>query len=90
MKSRDSSTREVGRLAPEQLAHRAAPEDAADHRGGLQCRLLDGRQQVDARGEHRVDRVGDISFGIADVALERGREQLLQEERVALGRASTS
>ena len=82
MKSRDSRTARSGASPSSSSRTRAAPEDAADHRGRLQRRLLDGRQQVDACRQHRVDRVGH-QVRIADVA--GAGTELLQEERVALG-----
>ena len=73
---------EIGCVAVEELPQRSAPEDAADHRCRLERRLLDRRQQVDARREHRVDGVRHL-LGVADVAC-LGAE-LLQEEGIALG-----
>ena len=54
---------EVGHTADE-LVDRARPEDASDDGSHLQGRLLRGRQQVDARSQDRLHRVGNLeTFG---------------------------
>jgi hypothetical protein len=49
--------REVGSCALEQLLDRTGPEDATDDGGRLEGRLFCRRQEVDARGEHGLNRV---------------------------------
>ena len=75
----------------------AAPEDAADYGCLLQRVLLARLQQVDARGEDALHRVGKLDRGervggfpasvlVDDAALvDQLAEDLLEEERVALG-----
>ena len=85
---------ESGRLAIQQATDRARPEHAAHHRGALQGVLLGRGQQVDAGGQHGLDRVGDDDVadvlrgappvsGPDDPALvDEVTDDLLQEERV--------
>ena len=80
----------------DELADRAAPEHAADHRSRLQCRLPGPAQQVDARGErgldgvrHRKTRRKLTERPAAAAAGEhspagQSRDQLLHEKRVPL------
>src|SRR2546421_12892993 len=65
------------------MRDRTAPEDASDHRGALEDELLALRQAVDARGDQRLDRVGNPLRAVA--VLEEHSDGLLPEERVALG-----
>ena len=63
---------------------RAAPEDAADQGGVLERPLVEGVEPVDARGDQRLDGVGDALERAALLVGEHAR-RLLEEERVALG-----
>ena len=80
---------EVGRFPVDQLAHRAAPEDPADHRRRLEGGLVDRREEVDSCGEHCLHRVGDLGLERKGAVVDAG-EQLLEEERVALGAVERS
>jgi len=87
---------EVRRRALEQLIDGACPEHAADYGGRLEGCLLRAGQEIDARSEHGLNRVGDLKplrqlgAGPAAVAaleyatIDQSREQLLHEERIAL------
>ena len=67
----------------QQVLDRAFPEDPADHGGALEQALLVSPQPVDARGDHRLERVGNpLRRG---PALEQHPGRLLDEERIALG-----
>ena len=96
-KSRSCEQAEVRIRSLDELADRTAPEDAADHGGRLQRRLLGPGQQVDARGEHGLDGVRhretrrELTERPAAVPpgehapVDQRRDQLLDEERVPLG-----
>ena len=64
-----------------QVGDGALPEDPPDHRGTLQEPLLVAGQSIDARGDDRLQRVGDALRS----ALEQHPRGLLDEEWVALG-----
>ena len=53
-----------------------------DHRPALEHRALAGAEPVEARGEQRLHRLGKPALG--ETALEREREELLEEERIPL------
>jgi len=88
---------EVGRRPLDEVVDGPGPEDTADHGGSLQRSLLGGRQQVDARGEHRLDRVRHVKAlgqprvrpaaveALEHAAVDQRGDQLLDEEGVALG-----
>ena len=54
-----------------------------DDRAALEHRALAGAEPVEARGEQRLDRLRQRALG--EAAFQREREELLEEERVALG-----
>ena len=73
---------DVGR----EVLERALPEHAPDDRCALEKRLPRRRQMVDARGDERLERVGDASRpAVPGAALEQHADRLLDEQRVALG-----
>ena len=53
-----------------------------DHGAALEHRALAGAEAVEARGEQRLDRLGQRP--LREPAFQRQRQQLLEEERVAL------
>ena len=53
-----------------------------DHGPALEHRALAGAEPVEARGEQRLDRLRQRALG--EAAFQREREELLEEERVAL------
>ena len=81
------------------LGHRqgAGPEEAADDGRLLHDVLLLGRQAIEARGEERLDRVGEgdargaarrhpsVPFARDRTLVDEAAQELLDEERVALG-----
>ncbi len=62
---------------------RSCPKDLADHGGVMQQRLPVGRERVEARGDRRLDGLGDRDLSIGDFAKHPGA--LLRVERVAIG-----
>ena len=53
----------VGLLAFEKLPNRTGPERTPDNRSRLQPGFLARREQIDARGDHRLDRVRHFETG---------------------------
>src|SRR2546427_6928371 len=80
-----------------ELVDGAAPEDAADDRGGLEGFLLGGREQVDARRHHGLHRVRHqkttrkllhrpAAVPVLEQALiDQGPEHLFHKEGIAFG-----
>src|SRR3990170_5502755 len=72
------------------------PEDPSDHRGRLQSAFLAGRKEIDPRGEHRLNGVGNGEPGrqlahgpsaahlLENALIDQGRENLLDEEGATL------
>ncbi len=60
------------------------PEGASDHRAALEHDLRSCRQPVDARADHRLERVGDAIAALGSL-LHEHPHRLLHEEGVALG-----
>ena len=88
---------EVGLLLAEQLVHRAGPEDSADDCGGLESGLVRRLEQIDARGEDRLHRIGHGESGrqrrrapravrpLQHALVDQAADDLLDEERIPLG-----
>ena len=66
------------------MVDRACPEGSSDHRAALQHDLRAGRQSVDPRADHRLERVRD-SVATVGSLLEEHPHRLLDEQRIALG-----
>ena len=62
----------------------ASGELLSDDGSALEHRALARPEPVEARGEQRLDRLGQRALG--EAAFEREGEELLEEERVPLGR----
>ena len=78
-----------------QVGHRARPERSSDDRGTLEHAALDLRQAVEASGQERPDRRWDREVHVGSLIehsrdspclLRSERDELLEEEGVALGR----
>ena len=86
------------RLGPlQQVAERAGPEIPADDGSRLQCALLRLAEKVDARGQERLNRIGNREPGwhvwrvpaavrsLDDALVYQHRDELLEEEGIAVG-----
>ena len=71
----------VRHLVLEDLVDEVERERRADDRRVAKQHAVGGGQRVDAGGEQRLDRLGEL----AGLAAARGRDELAQEERVAGG-----
>src|SRR5205814_5165663 len=88
---------EVGLRFRAELVDGAAPEDAADDRGGLEGFLLGGREQVDSRRDHGLHRVRHqkttrkrlhrpATVAVLEEALiDQGPQHLFHKEGIAFG-----
>ena len=89
--------REVRRCLVDEVQHGTGPENAPDHGGCLERRLVGGIQPIDARREHRVHGVrhreplGNFAstptsvVTLEDTGLDEITDELLQEERIPFG-----
>ena len=83
---RDAVAPRRARASPirvEQRPHGAVPEGASDHRGRLQGALLERGEQIDPRGEHTLNGVGDLQPLDPGGLVHQALHDLLEEERVA-------
>jgi hypothetical protein len=75
---------ELALVGARQRGQRALPERAPHHRGLLHQLTLERRQRVEPRGEHRLDRLGQLA-GVRAAALGDAPGHLLGEQGVAPG-----
>src|SRR3954471_23619391 len=78
--------RERAGVVGQQIGDGVLPEFLSGDGGALDHRALTRTEPVQPRGKHRLDRQWDRDLALGRRSLREHREDLLEEQRIALGR----